>query len=79
MTHESRDNPMFDRLCKPTEFEVEGWKKIITVEKCLNQFVPGAWKNLALKTRMLECNFKGNGILPKINFYYFNKLTGNML
>ena len=58
-------NPIFARLCEPTEFEVEGWKKIISVEKCLNQFIPGAWANLQLNTRKIECNIKtGEGILP---------------
>ena len=63
-------NPIFDRLCKPTEFEVEGWKKIISVEKCLNDFVPGAWKNLELNSRMIECNvFKGKGVSTKTYFF----------
>ena len=75
----SRDNPIFDRLCKPTEFEVEGWKKIITVVKCLNLFVPGAWENLELQARRIQCDYlKGKGILPKIIFYYSNKLAGKI-
>lgn len=64
-------NPIVARLCEPTEFEVEGWKKIISVEKCLNQFIPGAWANLQLNTRKIECNvLTGEGILPNPNFHH---------
>ena len=42
---------------------MEGWKKIITVERCLKQFLPDIWQNLELHATKIECRVKkGIGI-----------------
>ena len=46
---------------------MEGWKKITSVEKCLNDFKPGVWKNLKLDANVIKCNVqKGIGIVHRL-------------